>query len=158
MGMCILVILFLAHCWRYSGIPTSSQSPLRPGFLSYVTCVTRVVICVNCWFTHVCHGGSLHSWLPTGSVLHLCCWYQRACSAMVKRSRAQYGVLGVQFWFLAISGAGKVSLTTVCQWGDGRANCTGMYGSLSWFSWSALWHNSSIIGILSHCLYMSISN
>ena len=27
--------------------------------------------------------------------------------------------LGVQFWFLAISGAGKVSLTTVCQWGMG---------------------------------------
>ena len=59
---------FLAHCWRYvwsfttqladSGIPTSSQSPLRPGFPSYMTCVTGTVILVNCRFTHVCHGGS----------------------------------------------------------------------------------------------------
>ena len=57
-NMCILVILFwlivggmlwhMAHILADSGIPTSSQSPLRPGFLSYVTCVTRVVICVNC--------------------------------------------------------------------------------------------------------------
>ena len=37
------------------------------------------------------------------------------------RPWAKYGVLG--FWFLAISGAGKVSLTTVCQWGGGGQAC-----------------------------------
>ena len=57
----------------------------------------------------------------------------------------------MEFWvcnFGSISGAGKVSLTTVCQWGDRRANCTGMYGGLFWFSRSALWHNSSNIGYI----------
>ena len=59
----------------------------------------------------------------------------------------------------SISGAGKVSLTTVCQWGDRRANCTGMYGGLFWFSRSALWHNSSNIGyIVIVYIHMSISN
>ena len=144
----ISAFLFTEGVSADSGIPTSSQSPLRPGFPSYVTCVTRVVICVCCWFTHVCHGGSLHSWLPTGSVLHLCCWYQRAWSAMVKVVWAQYGVFGCAILPPSISGAGKVSLTTVCQWGNRRANCTGMYGGLFWFSRSALWHNSSNIGYI----------
>ena len=79
--------------------------------------------------------------------LGVCCTFAVGTKGHVRpwlRSLAQYGVLGVQFWFLAISGTGKVSLTTVCEWVDGRANCTGMYGSLSWFSGSALWHNSSI--------------
>ena len=85
---------------------------------------------------HPCMSWAIISQLtiPTGRVFHICYWYmyQRAWWAR-SRSWAQYGVLG--FWFLAISGAGKISLTTVWQRGYRCANCAGVHKSSSWLLW-----------------------
>ena len=61
--------------------------------------------------------------LPTGCVLHICCCYQRACSAMVQVVGT---IWSVGLLVPSISVAGKASLTSVCQLGNGRANCAGV--------------------------------
>ena len=85
-------------------------------------------------------GAPLQSCVPTGSVCTFASGcHQRAGSASVK----VVGIIwSVGLWFLAISGAVKVLLTTVYQWGTVGPNVVG-HGSPYWFPGSALWHTSS---------------
>ena len=111
----LLYFSFSRH-WRRKRILGFQLRAKAHSALVFCSMWLRVTF-VSCWFTQVFHGGSLHSWLPTGSVLHLCCWYQNALSARL----SCWG-----FGSLPLMGPKRYRSPLNASEGDGRANCAGV--------------------------------